>query len=134
MSESENPRERRLVLRLLGYWRDLCGARDWPTASDVVSADMDDMWDYSFILDFKGSEPVFRHFGNWHTEFYGADMSGQAVSALTRDTLAERSTYYFAEVLRRRIPSPMVARSRNRADARFSIAPFSCRCPTTASI
>ena len=104
MSESENPRERRLVLRLLGYWRDLCGERDWPAASDVVSADMDDMWDYSFILDFKGSEPVFRHFGNWHTEFYGADMSGQAVSALARDTLAERSTYYFAEVLRRRIP------------------------------
>ena len=104
LSESENPRERRLVLRLLGYWRDLCGERNWPAASDVVSADMEDMWDYSFILDLKGGEPIFRHFGNWQAEFYGADLTGRKVSELARNTLAERSTYYFGEVVRRRIP------------------------------
>jgi hypothetical protein len=91
-------------LRLLGYWRDLCGERDWPAESDVVASDMDDMWDYSFILDLRDSPPVFRHFGAWHAEFYGADMTGRTFADLTRNTLAERSTCYFAEVLRRRIP------------------------------
>lgn len=104
MSEPANPKERRLVLRLLGYWRDLCGDRDWPHAQDVVAADMKDMWDFSFVIDTSGDKPSFRHFGKWQAEFYGSDMSGRGLVELTRDTLAERSTRYMPEVLRRHIP------------------------------
>ncbi|MFM2129482.1 MAG: hypothetical protein RL477_1028 [Pseudomonadota bacterium] len=104
LSEPVNPKERRLVLRLLGHWRDLCGDRDWPGLSDVASAGMGDMWDFSFVIELNGGKPKFRHFGAWHAEFYGTDMSGHDLDALTRDTLAERSTRYLPEVLRRRIP------------------------------
>ena len=102
--EPVDPRERRLVLRLLGHWREIAGERDLPAFSDVVGAAIPDMWDYSFLIDLRKGEPAFAHFGAWHAEFYGTDMTGRALKELTRDTLAERSVRYLPEVLRRRIP------------------------------
>lgn len=104
MSESEDPRERRLVLRLLEHWRDLSGDRDMPAVGDVNSANMSDMWDYCFLLDLRKGEPCFLHFGAWHAEFYGKDMTGARLEDLTKDTLAERSARYLNEVLARRVP------------------------------
>lgn len=91
-------------MRLLGYWRDLRGDRDWPATGDVSQAGLADMWDYSFLIDLNGTAPRFVHFGPWQAEFYGADMSGRGLAELIGDTLAERSTRYLPEVLQRRIP------------------------------
>lgn len=104
MTEPDNPRERRLVLRLLEYWREICGERDMPAAGDVVGASMDDMWDYCFLIDLDGGSGRFTHFGKWQSEFGGADMTGRAVRELARDTLAERSTRYVDEVCKRAVP------------------------------
>jgi len=104
LSESEDPRERRLVLRLLDYWRDLSGERDMPAIADVDCVAMSDMWDYCFVLDLRDGAPRILHFGAWHAEFYGKDMTGAALSDLTKDTLAERSVRYLDEILRRRVP------------------------------
>jgi hypothetical protein len=104
LSEPEDPRERRLVLRLLSYWRDICGDQDFPRAADVDSSAIADMWDYCFIIDIASGSPKLTHFGNWHAEFYGADMSGKALADLDKDTLAERSTDYLGEVIQRKIP------------------------------
>lgn len=104
MSSPADPRERRLVLRLLSYWRDLCGERDWPSAADVVPPTLEDMQDFAFVIYLNGGRPTFSHFGAWHSEFYGVDMTGRAIDELTRDTLAERSIRYLPEVLKRKIP------------------------------
>lgn len=104
MSEPEDPRERRLVLRLLSYWRDICGDRDFPRAADVDSSAIADMWDYCFIIDITSGAPKLTHFGGWHAEFYGADMSGKKLADLDKNTLAERSTDYLGEVIQRKIP------------------------------
>lgn len=104
MSESEDPRERRLVLRLLDYWRDISGDRDIPAIADVSGEAMADMWDCSFLVDLREGAPRLMHFGAWHAEFYGKDMTGALLADLTQDTLAERSVRYLDEVLRRRVP------------------------------
>ena len=104
MSETTNPKERRLVLRLLDYWRDLCGERDLPAVSDVDGGAIPDMWDYCFMIDVTGAAPRFTHFGAWHAAFSGDDMTGRPLSELAMDTLAERGTRYLPEVLRRCIP------------------------------
>lgn len=102
--EPSNPKERRLVLRLLDYWRDLCGDRDLPATGDVDGQAISDMWDFCFVIDVSGPAPKFTHFGAWHAEFSGADMTGRALSELVPDTLAECATRYLPEVLQRRIP------------------------------
>lgn len=104
MSEPSNPKERRLVLRLLGHWRELCGEQDLPERGAVDGAAIPDMWDYCFVIDVAGGTPRFAHFGDWHKAFYGADMTGKPLSALAPETLAERTTRYLPEVLRRRVP------------------------------
>jgi hypothetical protein len=104
LSEPENPRERWLSLRLLDYWRDICGENDFPRVADIDSSAIDDMWDYCFIIDLTSGTPKFSHFGGWHADFYGADMTGRALADLDRGTLAERSTDYLAEVLQRKLP------------------------------
>jgi hypothetical protein len=93
-----------LVLRLLSYWRDICDDRDFSHAADVDSSTIADMWDYCFIIDIASGSPKFSHFGSWHADFYGADMSGRAVADLDKETLAQRSTDYLNEVIQRKIP------------------------------
>lgn len=104
MSEPTNPMERRLVLRLLGYWRDLCGERDLPQRGDVDGRAITDMWDYCFVIEVKGAEPRFVHFGAWHADFHGADLTGRPLREVAPETLVERATGYLPEILRRRVP------------------------------
>ncbi|MBK1697157.1 PAS domain-containing protein [Rhodovibrio salinarum] len=44
------PDERRLVLRLLAYWDDLRGERDYPRADDIDAAQVGDDWAQCFLL------------------------------------------------------------------------------------
>jgi hypothetical protein len=44
------PEERRLVLRLLAYWDDLRGDRDYPRADDIDSQTIGDDWAKCFLL------------------------------------------------------------------------------------
>ncbi|MBK1670940.1 hypothetical protein CKO28_23285 [Rhodovibrio sodomensis] len=44
------PEERRLVLRLLAYWDDLRGDRDYPRADDIDASTIGDDWAQCFLL------------------------------------------------------------------------------------
>ena len=70
------PEERRLVLRLLAYWDDLRGERDYPRADDVDAAVIGDDWAQCFLLRLDGG-PVgggrLLHVG---TGFLGARADG----------------------------------------------------------
>lgn len=104
MSDSSNPKERRLVLRLLRLWRDLCGERDLPEAGDLDGTAAEDMWPYCFVVSVAGNKPRFTYFGEWHAKFYGVDMTGRPLSDLAPETLAHCATLYLPEVLQRRVP------------------------------
>jgi hypothetical protein len=58
--------ERRLVLRLLGYWRSLPREEDFPSFAAIDPAQIPDMWGHSFVLETVGNEtdPLFRAFGD----------------------------------------------------------------------
>jgi len=48
--------ERRKVLRLLSHLRKWCGDNQFPSFTDVNTAEMGKIWDYYFFLDFVDHE------------------------------------------------------------------------------
>lgn len=103
--EAQDPRERRLVLRLLSYWRDVCGERDMPSPGDIDGAAIPDMWDYCFVIAVDGdAKGRFESVGDWHAEFHGGPASGIGVAEVGESTLLGRSTNYLEEVVTRKIP------------------------------
>jgi hypothetical protein len=61
------PEERRLVLRLLAYWDDLRGDRDYPRADDIDARVIGDDWAHCFLLRLTGDELAgsrLLHVGN----------------------------------------------------------------------
>jgi len=57
--------ERRLVLRLLGHWRTLCGDRKMPALPELEPADIPEMWPHSFLvkIDQASGQHVFQALG-----------------------------------------------------------------------
>jgi hypothetical protein len=104
VTDTTNPRERRLVLRLLGHWRDLAGDRAMPRASDVDGAAIPELWPYCFMLDVRGPEPVFTFVGDFHVAAVGRDPTGQPLSSVPTETLLSQGLSYYPRVLARAIP------------------------------
>lgn len=105
MSEPINPRERRLVLRLLSYWRELAGEGAMPRPSDIDPSKIPDMWVHCYMLDVRGAnEPAFSYVGENHARILGRDVTGKPVSAVEPDTLLGQAASYHRQVLARGIP------------------------------
>ena len=45
--------ERRITLRLVGYWEKLRGTRSMPVEDDIDPDDLQDLWDYCFLIHTK---------------------------------------------------------------------------------
>ncbi len=99
-------KERRLVLRLLDYWRGIAGDRSYPSMNDVHSDDMSDMWPFCFILDVDDNrkDPILRYVGKELAECYGETCENLRISELRKDSLLDRATLYVAEALRKGVP------------------------------
>lgn len=100
----EHPRERRLVQRLLIYWRDLAPEGVLPSAANIRPADIADMWPACFTLICGGSVPIFGHVGETHVAHLGCDLSGRQISEAGADTLLGCAVQHLDEVLLRKIP------------------------------
>ena len=98
--------ERRLVLRLLSYWRDLCGDRAYPSFADVDPASIPDMWQWAFVIEVVGHEadPVFRHVGDGLVGFAEMPLTGVKLSAAPRDTLVSHAVSYVQAVIAKGVP------------------------------
>ncbi len=81
--------ERRLVLRLLGYWRDLRGDEGYPTFADVDPAAIADIWPHCFVLETVGTEgdPVFRAVGDEIAKHFPGVIVGCRVSDIDKKSL-----------------------------------------------
>lgn len=110
MSEFPKGAERRLVLRLLSYWRDLLDSeqdsRLFPSFADIDPTAIHDIWQHCFTLDLFGHEsgPVFRAAGPEFRDYFDGSLSNLPVSELEPDTLTARSSQYFTEVLEKNAP------------------------------
>jgi hypothetical protein len=98
--------ERRLVLRLLGYWRDLPREQDLPSFTAIDPEQIPEMWGHSFVLETVGNEadPLFRAVGDKIADSHEESPVGKHVSQTPANTLASMATGYFAEVLAKGIP------------------------------
>jgi hypothetical protein len=114
VNETTNPRERRLVLRLLGHWRDLADDRAMPRVSDVDGAAIPELWPYCFMLDVRGAEPVFTYVGEFHVASVGRDPTGQPLSSVPPETLLSQGLSYYPRVLARAIPITLGGQFVNR--------------------
>lgn len=78
--------ERRITLRLLGYWEKARGERLMPREQDINPGHIEDLWDHCFLIrlkDFKKEGYSYSYLGNavkkaYHGGLSGADTAGLA--------------------------------------------------------
>ena len=99
-------RERRLVLRLLDYWRGVLGDHTYPSMSDIRSDDIADMWPFCFILDIDESrdDPILRYVGEELVTCYGEPCENLRISELRKGSLLFCVTSYVGEILHKGVP------------------------------
>ncbi|MBK18114.1 MAG: hypothetical protein CMM52_04665 [Rhodospirillaceae bacterium] len=106
--KSELPQgiERRLVLRLLNHWREICGEREFPSFAEIEPKDMPDMWHSCFVLEVVGHEndPVFRAAGGEILSITPKPLIGTTVSAWRPETLIGVAVSYTADVISKEAP------------------------------
>lgn len=98
--------ERRMVLRLLGYWRSLLDGRAFPAFADLDPAAIADLWPHCFVLELTGTagDPVFRFIGPDLARHATRPLVGRPVSYATADSLPGLATAYVTEAVARRVP------------------------------
>lgn len=98
--------ERRLVLRLLAYWRSLCGDRRMPSCSDIDPAAIPEIWPYAFILstDEKKDEFVFQALGDQIDTISSRSLTGSLLTDAPFDSLPGIALAYAGEVLEKAVP------------------------------
>ncbi len=106
MAEQAHPMERRLVVRLLQYWRGLGDVDRMPSESDIDPEAISDMWPNCVILDVAGKEtdPEFTYIGPELAARAGADLSGRRLSSAPPGTLLAKGLSYFGQVLAKKVP------------------------------
>ena len=98
--------ERRLVLRLLAYWRSVLNDRVYPSFADIDPAQIPDIWPHCFVLELTGDrrEPVFRAFGQRLTTDAKSSLIGRRVSEVPTGMLLGAAAAHVAEVLDKGVP------------------------------
>lgn len=99
--------ERRLVLRLLSYWRSLLrGGEAMPSFLAVDPSSMEDIWPHCFVLDVVGHEadPVFRQVGASFAAHSPIDLVGRRVSEAREGSLVHASVSYVHEIIAKAVP------------------------------
>ncbi len=106
MTEQPHPMERRLVLRLLKYWRGLGDIDRLPSGAAIDAKDIPDMWPHCVMLDVAGKEtdPEISFVGTTLAECAGADLAGQRLSQAPADTLISKGLSYYGQVLVKKVP------------------------------
>lgn len=120
MAEELKPqggRERRMVLRLLEFWRTAKGEASFPSAAKLDEATMPELYPYCIMLDVRPnpSDPIVVAAGRTISSFADAALTGLVVSRFERNTLPAQAVTYLSEVLRKAVP---ISRGGSFADKR----------------
>lgn len=98
--------ERRLVLRLLLYWRKICGERDYPSFQDVDPSAIPSIWPNAFVLEvaWPSEESVYRIAGPDYAADCDQPLVGMKISQAPENSLVGKSVTYIDEVLEKGVP------------------------------
>jgi hypothetical protein len=98
--------ERRLVLRVLNYWRHLAGEREFPSVEDIKTDDIPEIWPNCFILDPADTpdDPVLVEIGEYLEEEFGKDARGKRVSEVVTGTLLAAALGHYRQVAAKKVP------------------------------
>ncbi len=130
-AEAKDPIERRLNIRLLGYWQELRGERPFPTIGDFRRDVIADFQQFGFVLEFDSGviDPVFRYVGSALTRDCGKELVGAKVSDVPRHTLLTQVADHYLQVLANQAPIAFEAEFTNATDQevmyRSIMLPFS---------
>jgi len=106
MDEMPQGMERRMVLCLLAHWRDMCGARAFPSFADFDPSVIPDIWDSAFVIDLSEhpDDPVFRLAGDGFTAATGSSLRNVRVAEVPENSLAGMSASFHREVVEKAVP------------------------------
>jgi hypothetical protein len=98
--------ERRLVLRLLGYWQQLRGDRSYPALSEIDQAAIAADWPDCVLIERRepNSSSIFRHVGQHLLPPDWASPEGQPMADTPKGTLLQPATAFMAMVLTKEVP------------------------------
>jgi len=93
--------ERRLVLRLLSYWRTICHDRNLPSFTNVDLSDLPDIRPHSFAIEMAGdgAAPNFVSVGAQLATYCDKPLIGRLVSEVPGKTLLGVAVSYIGEML-----------------------------------
>jgi hypothetical protein len=83
--------ERRLIVRLLGYWEDLCNGQPMMAESKLNTADLQDVWEDCFLI--RISDPAVPSFEVVHrgANLHASWPAASDLVAKVRSVIAKRS-------------------------------------------
>lgn len=98
--------ERRMVFRLLSYWRQLTADDAIPSLDRLQPEDIPDIWPDCYVLDPVGHQhdPIFRFVGADLASHVDIDLVGRNISDVPENTLVQVAVRYVPEVLRKGVP------------------------------
>lgn len=100
---SLSPIERRLNRRLLKYWEERRGTREFPALKDIDPAAIEELWPSCFVLDTLSnfSIPYFHYFGSNLSRYSGVFLSGKQDWTAT---LLDHAVFHYRQALEQRRP------------------------------
>ena len=106
MTTNTDGAERRLVFRMLEYWRGVCGDQEFPELGAIDPNAIADLWPHCFVLemDEAGACPKFERTGDAFALQSGRSLTGLTVTEIPGNALADHATFFFREVLQKRAP------------------------------
>ncbi len=101
-----NPIERRLVMRLLHYWRDKAEPNDMPARADIDIASMPEFAPYCWLARVGADEKdiAFETAGESFAIDNAHLLAGMKLAAAPAGTLIAHATAYAAKVVVSRVP------------------------------
>ncbi len=99
--------ERRLVARLLKYWRSLGGGLGRAAAySDIEHTEIGQEWDWCFVLDCRDAagDPAFLYVGDGLIADFDDDPTGHTVSEIDGSNLLGKALSQYGTAVRRKLP------------------------------
>ncbi len=108
---ANNAVERRMIRRLLDFWKALGDRGSFPSLKDFNVEAIPDFPPHCFVLDLTGDpdNPVFRVVGTALTVNCGRHLAGKPLSATPRLSLLSRLTDHSRQVLESKAPAEFEA-------------------------
>jgi hypothetical protein len=99
-------RERRMVLRLLEFWRETKGDASFPTPSQMDETALPELFPFCVVLDVaaNAADPVAVAIGRTMASYTDVPLTGLPISSFPPRTLPFEAVAYVGDVLRKGVP------------------------------